>query len=65
MADKKKDKLHLGRINFILLGLAAVLIVVAYIIMAANEITISPLILALVWVVLVPVALLYKARPKD
>ncbi len=65
MADKKKDKLHLGRINFILLALAAVLIIVAYIIMAANDITISPIILAIVWVGIIPLALLYKAKPRD
>lgn len=65
MAERKKDKLHLGKINFILLGLAAGLIIVAYLIMAANDITISPLILAFVWVALIPFALLFKARPKE
>jgi hypothetical protein len=65
MASKKKDRLHLGKINFIMLGVAALLIIIAYVIMAANDITISPIILSLVWVGLIPLALLYKAKPKD
>ncbi len=62
---KKEDKLQLGKINFIILGVAAVLLIVGYIIMSYNEISISPLILAAVYVVLIPLALIYKSKPKD
>lgn len=57
------NKLGLGKINFILLAIAAVLLVLGYFIMSLNEITISPLLLTAVYIVLIPLALLY--RPKD
>ena len=63
MIKNKKDRLHLSKINYILLALAAVLMVVAYVIMSFNEITISPIMLAIVYVFLIPFALLY--RPKE
>lgn len=62
MSQKNKDKLHLGKINFLLLLLAAILLVVGYFIMSLNEIVISPLILAGVYVVLIPFALLYQPK---
>ncbi len=63
--SKKNDRLQLGKINYLILLLAAVLLIVGYIIMSFNEITISPLILVAVYVFLIPFALLYKAKPKD
>lgn len=62
MSQKNKDKLHLGKINFLLLLLAAILLIVGYFIMSLNEIVISPLILAGVYVVLIPFALLYQPK---
>lgn len=59
-----KDKLGLNKINFLILLIAAILLVIGYIIMAQNDIIISPLILAAVYVVIIPLALLYKPRPK-
>jgi len=61
---KNKDKLHLSKINFLLLALAAVLLVVGYFIMSLNEIVISPLILSAVYVVLIPFALLYQPKKR-
>lgn len=63
--DKKNDRLQLSPVNFIILGVAAVLLILGYIIMSANEITISPLLLILAYVVLIPFGLLYKSKPKD
>jgi len=63
--DKKNDRLQLGPVNFIILGVAAVLLILGYIIMSANEITISPLLLILAYVVLIPFGLLFKSKPKD
>jgi len=64
MSNKTKDRLHLGKVNFILLALAAVLLIVGYFIMSFNEITVSPVILAIVYVVLIPFALLYQPQKK-
>ncbi|HNX37347.1 MAG TPA: hypothetical protein PL124_03470 [Candidatus Cloacimonadota bacterium] len=62
MAKKSKDRLGLGRINYILLLVATALLILGFIIMSANEISISPLILVIAYVVIIPFALLY--RPK-
>lgn len=62
---QSKDRLGLGKINFLLLALAAILLIAGYFIMSLNDITVSPLILAGVYVILIPVALLYKPKPKD
>ena len=61
---KNNDRLQLGPVNFIILGVAAVLLILGYVIMSANEITISPLLLILAYVVLIPFGLLYKANPR-
>jgi hypothetical protein len=63
--SKKNDHLQLGKANYLILLLAAVLLIVGYIVMSFNEIVISPLILAAVYVVIIPFALLYKAKPKE
>ncbi|MCB5247807.1 MAG: hypothetical protein LHW57_07280 [Candidatus Cloacimonetes bacterium] len=62
---KNNDRLQLGPVNFIILGVAAVLLILGYVIMSANEITVSPLILILAYVVLIPFGLLYKSKPRD
>ncbi|HOY85016.1 MAG TPA: hypothetical protein PLQ80_06950 [Candidatus Syntrophosphaera sp.] len=62
---KNNDRLQMGPVNFIILGVAAVLLILGYVIMSANEITISPLLLILAYVVLIPFGLLYKSKPKD
>lgn len=63
--SKKNDRLQLGRANYLILLLAAILLILGYIIMTFNEITISPLILAAVYVLIIPLALLYKAKPRE
>ncbi|PKN74958.1 MAG: hypothetical protein CVU49_05770 [Candidatus Cloacimonetes bacterium HGW-Cloacimonetes-2] len=65
MAKQTKDRLGLGKINFLILALAAVLMVLGYIIMSMNEISISPIILAVVYVAIIPLALLYRPKEKE
>lgn len=62
MAQKEKDRLGLAKINYWLLLLASILLAVGYIIMSFNEIFISPVILSAVYLLLVPLALLYKPK---
>ena len=62
--DDEKNKLHLNRTNFILLLVAAIVLVVGYIIMSFNEITISPILLVIAYAVIVPFALLYHSKKK-
>lgn len=64
MAKQKKDRLGLTRINYLILLLAAILLIVGYIIMGMNEINVSPVLLALVYVIIIPFGLLYKPKVK-
>ncbi|MDP2172325.1 MAG: hypothetical protein Q8M98_07390 [Candidatus Cloacimonadaceae bacterium] len=63
MPNPKKDRLHLGKINFLLLALVALLLVIGYFVMSLNDIIVSPVLLGIVYVILIPFALLYKAKP--
>ncbi|MDD2229347.1 MAG: hypothetical protein PHY48_08050 [Candidatus Cloacimonetes bacterium] len=64
MSKKNKDRLHLGKINYLLLLLATILLAVGYFIMSFNEIVISPVILAVVYVIVIPFALLYQPKKR-
>ena len=64
MPKNKKDLIGLKKANFLLLILAAILLIVGYIIMSFNDITVSPILLSLVYVALIPFALLYKPKEK-
>ncbi len=62
--DKEKERLRLGKINMLLLVLAAIVLVLAYVIMSFNEISISPVLLLIAYVVIIPVALLWQSRKR-
>jgi len=62
--EDEKNKLHLGKINYILLLIAAIVLVVGYIIMSFNEISVSPILLVLAYAVIIPFALLYQPKKK-
>lgn len=64
MPKKEKDRLGFAPINYILLLVATVLLGVGYLIMSFNDITISPILLSVVYVILIPFALLYKPKEK-
>jgi len=64
MAKQKKERLGLGRVNYLILLVALVLLIVGYIIMSTNEITVSPSLLALVYVIIIPFGLLYRPKAK-
>ena len=65
MPRKDKDRLGLSSINYILLLASALLLGLGYLIMSFNDIIISPLLLTIVYVVLIPFALLYKPKKSD
>ncbi|HCM15305.1 MAG TPA: hypothetical protein DHW79_05080 [Candidatus Cloacimonas sp.] len=62
--DKEKERLRLGKINMLLLVLAAIVLVLAYVIMSFNEISISPVLLLIAYVVIIPFALLWQPRKR-
>ncbi|MDD3548017.1 MAG: hypothetical protein PHT61_07185 [Candidatus Cloacimonetes bacterium] len=62
--DKEKERLRLGKANIVLLVIAAIILVLAYVIMSFNEISISPVLLLIAYVVIIPVALLWQPRKR-
>lgn len=65
MKNKIYDRLNLSTINFVLLAVAIVVIIIGYIVMkyAGDDLgdkTLSPIILTIGYVVLIPLALFYK-----
>lgn len=64
MPNKTKDRIGLAKANYILLIISAIILIAGYFIMSLNEITISPILLILAYVVIIPFALLWKPRQK-
>ena len=62
--DKEKERLRLGKANIVLLVIAAIILVLAYVIMSFNEISISPVLLLIAYVVIIPFALLWQPRKR-
>lgn len=64
METKENKRMQLGKHNFVLLAVAAILLIVGYVIMSTNEITYSAIILGIVYVVIIPFALLWHPKKK-
>ncbi|HQB98067.1 MAG: hypothetical protein RBQ67_02095 [Candidatus Cloacimonadaceae bacterium] len=64
MPHKDNDRIGLGKANYILLIVAAIILIAGYFIMSANEITISPILLIIAYVIVIPFALLWRPRQK-
>jgi divalent metal cation (Fe/Co/Zn/Cd) transporter len=65
MKKEQKDRLGLTAGNYILLVVAFILITAGYLIMSGNEITISPILLFIAYVIVIPVALLLRFKKKN
>lgn len=65
MQKVKHSKLNLGKTNLLLLVIAAILLIIGYVIMSFNEITISVIILIGTYAFLIPFALLYHPKKKE
>ncbi|MCD4829572.1 MAG: hypothetical protein K8R90_09125 [Candidatus Cloacimonetes bacterium] len=59
------NRFHFDKINWILLIAGIVLMVVAFIVMGTGDKTLSPLLLALVYLVIFPWAILRGFKPHD
>ena len=64
MKHDEERRLNLGKHNILLLVISAVLLIVGYVIMATNEITVSAIHLAIVYVVIIPFALLWRKKER-
>lgn len=65
MKQEKKDRLGLGAGNYLLLLAGIIVITLGYIIMARDEITVSPLLLVLAYIVIIPVSFIIRFKKKD
>ena len=65
MKEEKKDRLGLSAGNYILLVIAFVVITAGYIIMAGNDITVSPIMLFVAYIIIIPIALVLRFKKKD
>lgn len=65
MKEQKKDRLGLTAANYILMLVALVILTLGYIIMGQNEISLSPIMLIIAYIVVIPVSLLIKFKKKD
>ena len=62
MSKKEDERLHLRKANYILLIVSAVVLILGYVIMSLNEITISPIILMIAYTIIIPFALLWQPK---
>jgi membrane protein YdbS with pleckstrin-like domain len=65
MKEQKKDRLGMASGNYILMLVALLVMTAGYFIMAANEITVSPILLVIAYIVIVPLSLIIKFKKKD
>lgn len=64
MSQKERNRINLGPLNYLLLLVAAIILIAGYFIMSLNEISISPVLLILAYVVIIPIALLVPGKRK-
>jgi membrane protein YdbS with pleckstrin-like domain len=64
MPKKEQDRLGLTKFNYLLLIISAIILIIGYVIMSFNEITISPILLMIAYLVIIPIALLWKPKKK-
>ncbi|PID28030.1 MAG: hypothetical protein CSB55_06735 [Candidatus Cloacimonadota bacterium] len=55
-------RLQFGKINIVLFVLSVILLIVGYAIMATGDDEISPVILTITYIVLLPLSILYKEK---
>lgn len=65
MKEQKKDRLGLSAGNYIMLIAGLLIVTIGYIIMGQDEITVSPILLIIAYLVIIPVSLLIKFKKKD
>ncbi|MDI3503303.1 MAG: hypothetical protein PWP64_239 [Candidatus Cloacimonadota bacterium] len=64
MPKQDKNRIQLGKANYLLLLISAVILILAYVIMSFNEITISPILLVIAYMIIIPIALLWRPAQK-
>jgi len=65
MKEQKKDRLGLASGNYILMLVALIVMTAGYFIMAGNEITVSPILLVIAYIIIIPLSLIIRFKKKD
>lgn len=64
MSKKEDERLHLGKANYLILIVSALVLILGYVIMSFNEITTSPILLMIAYTIIIPFALLWQPKKK-
>jgi hypothetical protein len=59
-----KNKLNLSVLNFLLLGLAVLFLLFSYVIMSRYDLFISPIVLVISYVIIIPISLIIPLKIK-
>jgi hypothetical protein len=62
---KENKRFQWGKLNTILLLIALVMITVGFVIMRRNDISLSPVLLLIAYVILIPAAIMLKGKKAD
>ena len=57
-----KNKLRLGKINYILLIIGILILTIGYIIMSFGDHTISPILLIISYIIIIPLSLIFPYK---
>lgn len=60
MKGKNNNKLYWGKVNSIIFAVGILIIIMGYILLARESLTLAPILLVLGYAVLIPVSLVYK-----
>jgi len=65
MAKNKKNRLGVFNVNIFIMLVAVLLITIGYFIMSSGDNTMSPILLVIAYVIVIPISLLIKPKKKD
>ncbi|MDP8232066.1 MAG: hypothetical protein P9L91_05285 [Candidatus Zophobacter franzmannii] len=65
MAKNKKNRLGVFNVNIFIMLVAVLLITIGYFIMSLGDNTMSPILLVIAYVIVIPISLLIKPKKKD
>jgi hypothetical protein len=62
---KEVKRFHWGSLNTILMVIALIMLTAGYIIMRKNDISVSPVLLLIAYVILIPAAIVLNGKKSD
>ncbi len=65
MTKKGNDRLNLSFMNYVIMIIAVLLVTIGYFFMGKGDISLSPILLIIAYVVVIPISLLLPFKKKD